>query len=182
LTGQPVTDAQSWLADYGDNLFAYALPRVGGNRAVAEDLVQETLLAGIQGFSAFQADSSVETWLTSILRRKVVDHYRRSGRSQEVPSDDVFFSSAGTIQGVGDWGGDPALLAENREFRGVLQSCLAALNAPLAEAFVAVVMDGLETEAACKLFKVTPTNLSVRLHRARLGLRRCLEKKWYGRR
>ncbi len=182
MTSEPATHAERWLADYGDNLFAYALPRVGGNRAVAEDLVQETLLAGLQGYASFQAQSSVETWLTGILRRKVIDHYRRSGRSKEVSSPEAFFSPAGTIQGVGAWGGDPAVLAENQEFRAVLDSCLAGLNATLAEAFVAVVMDGLETEAACKLLNVTPTNLSVRLHRARLGLRQCLEKKWYGRR
>ncbi len=174
------TFAHRWLQDYGDKLYCYALGRVGGNAALAEDLVQDTLLAGIRGYAQFENKSTVETWLTGILRRKIVDHYRnQERRGKEYPLDE-FFSKSGKVKHLRNWKFEAERLLENREFLAVVKGCLQSLNTPLSEAFSLSVIDGLNTEETCKLLGITPTNLSVRLHRARLALRRCLEIKWFG--
>jgi RNA polymerase sigma-70 factor (ECF subfamily) len=174
--------AESWLREYGDLLYSYALSRVGGDTAVAEDLVQETLLAGIQAYGRFRRDSQLGTWLVGILRRKLVDHFRKAQRRREGGSAADFFSAHGHIQNVDGWRGDPRESLENREFWHVFDRCLGRLNAPLAEAFVICVMDRVATKEACRLLNITPTNLSVRLHRARLELRQCLQANWFRRR
>ncbi len=71
-------DASAWLEEHGDALYGYAKARVG-TRELAEDLVQETLLAALQSRDRFAGRSSVRTWLFSILRHKIVDVYRRGG-------------------------------------------------------------------------------------------------------
>jgi RNA polymerase sigma-70 factor, ECF subfamily len=76
LSSRAGVDPAGWLQEHGDYLFAYALLRVR-RREVAEDLVQETLLAGMQRFDTFQARSSVRTWLVGILKHKIVDHFRK---------------------------------------------------------------------------------------------------------
>lgn len=171
--------AVQWLSQHGDRLYAYALARVGGDAGVAEDLVQETLLAAIKAYPTFKGNSSVATWLLGILRRKVVDRYRREGRNRESAVDEAFFDKHGSIQNVGSWAGDAEQLCQSREFMRVFEECLAELNPPLAEAFVLSVMDGLSTEEACSVLGITPTNLSVRLHRARLALRERLQARWF---
>ena len=171
--------AQRWLVEYGDRLYSYALGRVGGDTALAEDLVQETLLAGLRGYEHFEMQSAVETWLIGILKRKIADHYRNQARRSPEFSLDEFFTDKGSIKHLSDWSFEADRLLENREFLAAVQGCMRSLNPQLAEAFVARVIDGLSSQEACKLLGITPTNLSVRLHRARLALRRCLEIKWF---
>lgn len=171
--------AQLWLRDYGDKLYAFALRRVGGDSGLAEDLVQETLLAGLKGYANFAEQSAVETWLFSILRRKIIDYYRKKGRRGKEFTYEDYFSEHGSIKHLGDWRYDAEQLLQNREFLEAVNGCLQNLSEPLAEAFSASVMDGLDTEEACRRLEITPTNLSVRLHRARLAVRRCLEIKWF---
>ena len=71
-----------WVDSYGDYLFRYAMTRVA-NRETAEDIVQEALVAAVQSYGRFQGRSSVKTWLIAILKRKIVDHYRRKSNHQE---------------------------------------------------------------------------------------------------
>lgn len=78
----PVQPALAWLAEYGDDLLRYAVARVGQIN-VAEDLVQETFLAAIRGHREFRRQSSIKTWLTGILRRKIADHYRRQAGGKD---------------------------------------------------------------------------------------------------
>lgn len=172
--------AQVWLEQHGNRLFAYAVARVGGDAALAEDLVQETLLAGIRGYDRFQGNSSVETWLTGILRRKIMDHYRASYRAGANLAVDAYSGILDDVVEARPWSSDAAQVYQNREFREVFDRCLANLSPPLAEAFIATIMDGLDTHQACNVLDITPTNLSVRVHRARLALRNCLQHRWFG--
>lgn len=173
------TVAEQWLEAYGDKLYAFALARVGRDATVAEDLLQETLLAGMRGYDAFERKASVETWLFGILRRKIVDHHRRRNRRRKEVSLDTFFSGQGHIKDVGAWGSSASRVLEEKEFMETLEACLQQLSTPLAEAFYTCAVDELSTEQACSLLEITPTNLSVRLHRARLALRQCLEINWF---
>ncbi|NIR14014.1 MAG: hypothetical protein GWN86_08695, partial [Desulfobacterales bacterium] len=69
-------DPEAWVDQYGDYLYRYAISRIH-EPAVAEDLVQETLLAALQGKEGFKGRSSEKTWLTGILKYKIVDYIRK---------------------------------------------------------------------------------------------------------
>lgn len=175
--------AVEWLRLYGDKLYSYALARTGHDAGVAEDLVQETLLSGIKGHQGFRGQAKLETWLISILRKKIIDHYRRSGRNRERVASDAGDGDRqqeiASVASSGIWGRDAALEFESKEFQDIFDSCLREINPQLAEAFMMVVMDGLSTQETCSLLGITPTNLSVRLCRARLELREKLQSRWF---
>ena len=80
----PLSDPKEWVDKHGDALFAYVL-RYISNRSIAEDLVQEALLAALKGRAAFTGASSERTWLIGILKNKVIDHYRTAGREASLP-------------------------------------------------------------------------------------------------
>lgn len=178
-------DPARWVDRYGDALLRFALARVG-RREIAEDLVQETFLAAWKARKSFDGRSSRGTWLGGILRRKVADHFRRLGRervAQEVETVEQgaeFFSRRGKwIERIAPWKESPEQLAENGEFWTVMAHCLGGLPVHLAEAFQLREMRLASMEEVCQATGVTPKNLSVRLHRARLLLRRCLDQNWF---
>ena len=178
-TDDAVSDPTGWLEAHGDALFRYARSRVG-RIDLAEDLVQEALLAALQARRRFQGRSTVGTWLLSILRRKVVDHYREAA-SRAVLLDDA----VAHFDNQGYWRDPPATwktppeTLEAREFLGALDGCLGSLPPPLASAFLLREMEGMEPDEICRALDVSPGNLRVRLHRARLLLRACLESQWF---
>jgi RNA polymerase sigma-70 factor (ECF subfamily) len=146
------------------------------------------LLAAWRARNSFDGHASFGTWLCGILRRKVADYYRSVSREQALTDVEAgdgggpLFSKRGKwLETVGPWRESPEQLAENSEFWGVLADCQGNLPAHLAEAFQLREIRLASMEEVCKLTGVTPKNLSVRLHRARLLLRRCLEQKWFGR-
>ncbi|MEN1680819.1 MAG: sigma-70 family RNA polymerase sigma factor [Planctomycetota bacterium] len=175
--------ALDWLEEHGDRLFSYALSRVGGDAAAAEDLVQETLVAGIRAWPNFEGRSRVDTWLIGILRRKVIDRYRRDKRhasDEPAACEAGIFNEHGSLVDVVEWDAAASARLESEEFARVFDGCLAELSPQLAEAFTVCVMDGLSTDEACSFLGITPTNLSVRLHRARVALRKLLQSQWFG--
>src|SRR5262249_32942722 len=177
-------DADTWLDEHGDALYRYARSRVG-KRELAEDLVQDTLLAALQSRDRFQGRSTVRTWLLSILRRKVVDHYRRLGESHSAQEPDSiegpdpvrarYFSSQGFWKTAPASWKTPDKALEDREFWDVLEGCLSRLPRSLSSAFVLRELEGLEMSELLRTLTLTEGNLRVRLHRARLLLRECLE-------
>ncbi len=181
------SDPESWVATHGDALFAYCLPRVR-DREAAEDLVQETFLAALQGAAGFRGDAQERTWLIGILRNKVADHHRRRCRERTVGSDhddsdpvvDGFFDATDHFQRPpGDWGIDPARAADDHEFWDIVRGCLGTMPTRLAGVFTLRVIEEVDPEQVCKDLAVTPTNLWVMLHRARARLRECLEQRWF---
>lgn len=177
------TDPATWLDQYGDVLYGYALLRVR-RQDLAEDLVQETLLAAIEARDRFEARSSERTWLVSILRRKIVDYFRRAQRIQlEVVNrgeEAHFFDAKGRRKfRVRKWRGDPQQTLERKEFWHTLEQCLSQLPRAVANTFVLKELDRLASEEICNELDITPSNLSVRLHRARLLLQQCLERHWF---
>ena len=181
-------DAQDWLDQYGDRLFAYALIRVR-ERSLAEDLVQDTFVAALQARDRFQGAASVETWLVSILRHKIVDHIRRASRTQSVDENQLealairqTFDERGIWrENVHPWPADPTDPVEQAEFWHIFDQCREKLPPPLADVFTLRELDQLNTDEICKTLNISATNLSVRLHRARLLLRKCLERNWFSR-
>ncbi|HKI69022.1 MAG TPA: sigma factor, partial [Verrucomicrobiae bacterium] len=82
------SDPRQWVELHGDYLFRYALIRVR-NATVAEDLVQETLLAALQARDRFTGEHSERSWLTGILRHKVLDHFRQQSRERPIAEADA---------------------------------------------------------------------------------------------
>lgn len=176
--------AADWLDEHGDALFRYARQRVD-SAEIAEDLVQDTLIAGMGAYSKFEGRSTVRTWLTGILRRKIIDHVRRVSRErvakrEHEQAQESFFTTNGHWRAnIGDWHGDPQQSLENKEFWRALDQCCAEMTGPVANAFRLRELEQMKTDEICNVLEISPTNLSVRLHRARLLLRECLEKRWF---
>ncbi len=177
-------DAAAWLADHGDVLWRYAMGRLR-NAELAEELIQETLVAGLEGRERFRAECADRTWLLSILRRKMIDHVRRRGR--EVPAGRYDMPSGDALSEMysrrGRWRIDPgpgpgAERADSPEFLADLERCLARIPANLAEVFVMREARAMPSEAICAVMQITLDNLWVRLHRARVLLRRCMAPRW----
>jgi RNA polymerase sigma-70 factor (ECF subfamily) len=180
------------LEEFRGYLVRYAVLQLR-DQAVAEDVVQETLLAAIEGSSRFSGKSSVKTWLTGILKHKIIDHLRRQSRERPLIADgddaersetdavDALFAEDGHWRNFpADWG-DPGRSLENKKFWEVFEMCAKLMPARTARVFTMREVLELSTEEICKELGITTTNCWVMLHRARLSLRECLELKWFGR-
>jgi RNA polymerase sigma-70 factor (ECF subfamily) len=185
-------DPGNWLDRHGDYLFRYALMRVR-NAAVAEDLLQETLLAAVGSQQSHAGRSSERTWLVGIMKHKVVDHLRRLARAaqfQLIEGDEPnYFETSGPWQG--HWREDSAPLSwpvdatrslESEEFWEILDRCLSQLPQQMSIAFTLREIDGLTSNEICEILNITPNNLWVLLHRSRSRLRHLLEANWFCRR
>ena len=158
---------------------------------LAEDVVQDTLVAALAGAAAFDGRSSLRTWLTGILKHKIVDAIRRKqkapvplaslvGDEGSLDDFDALFKSSGAwADPPGDWG-DPEASLGRREFFDVLELCLEKLPPQTGRVFVMREVMELESDEICKELGITANNLWVILYRARMALRLCLEQRWFG--
>lgn len=182
--GQNAVDTDEWVDRYGDTLYRYALYRIG-DRAIAEDLVQETFLAALNSLSGFASRSSRQTWLLAILKHKILDHYRHrfntlNSRIDSSEDIDSSFNEKGEWRKqLEDWSELPDNDLVRKEFSVVLKRCLAQLPRTQRNVFVLREIDGFETEEICKDCSVSSTNLWVLLYRARKRLRDCLGANWF---
>ena len=172
-------------------LMRYALLQLR-DQTSAEDVVQETLLAAVEGGDRFSGKSTVKTWLTGILKHKIIDQVRRQSREQPLlQGEDDERSEADVIDGLfkadGHWQnfpanwGDPGNALENKRFWETFETCARLMPVKTARVFMMREVMELSTEEICKELDITATNCWVMLHRARLSLRECLETKWFGR-
>lgn len=177
-------DTSRWVRLHGDRLYRFALMRVR-NVSTAEELVQETFLAALQSRHGFKGQSSELTWLTGILKHKIMDHFRRSAR--ETVTDEIEAEADAWFTARGRWATAPSMSRtpmsdiEQEELRSELVDCMGELPQRLSTVFVLTQIDGLDTGETCKVLGITDTNLWVMLHRARMRLRHCLERKGFGR-
>lgn len=179
-------NVQTWLEDHGDYLFGYALLKVQDTH-VAEDMVQETLLAAITAKDTFSNQSTIRTWLIGILKHKLIDRFRREGRemviSDLIDQDegdnlDNFFNIKGSWIDKPQTFPNPDTAFQQKEFWKVFQQCLSGLKPRQAEVFLAKEIHGMSNEEICKNFLLNPTNVWVLMHRARLSLHKCLKTHW----
>lgn len=175
-----------WVSDHSDYLYNYAFYKVS-NEEIAEDLVQDTFVAGLKGQSSFKGESSERTWLVSILKRKIIDYYRKSAVRKNTTSTD--FSSPFNADGVyqnhwsdtgapGKWNLDSTNNLERDEFQRVLELCLSFLPPQWREVFHLKLMEECSGEEICKELEISSSNLWVIIHRAKLKMRACIEKNW----
>jgi RNA polymerase sigma-70 factor (ECF subfamily) len=149
----------------------------------AEDAVQDTLVAALAGEAGFGQRASLRTWLTGILKHKIIDAIRKMSREAPAAGEDEFdalFDQRGHwIEMPGAWSDPDASLGQARFF-AALELCLSRLPAKTARTFMMREHMGLETDEICKELAITSTHCWVLLYRARMALRECLTKEWFG--
>lgn len=181
-----LSNSSQWVELYGDILFRFSMLRVRDTSA-AEDIVQETFLSALKSRGSFKGQSTEKSWLIGILKHKIMDYYRKNSRDndfnnlvKEEDGFDSFFSQQyKNSHSHPAWGEDPSKNAENEEFRKVLQQCLSNIPPKLSRVFTMRELDNIPTEQICKELNITPTNVWVILHRARMSLKNCLELNWF---
>lgn len=175
----------NWIRLYSDYLFNYTISRVN-DREIAQDLVQDTFLAGLKSMANFKGEASERTWLISILKRKIIDYYRKinSNKGQA----EVRMGYNPDTDSEGDWleerVADPFDKTaedslENIELGDAIYNCLSKLPEKQAEVFKMKTILGYETETICNELGITPSNLWVIIHRARTALAECMEENWF---
>ena len=185
----PAADIADQLESHRSYLYRVAKLQLRDD-ALAEDVVQETLLAALSG-SGFSGKSSLKTWLTGILKHKIVDVIRRKQREPLLAStfddecdiedlDGLVRSPFGAWDSPpADWG-DPEQALNRSQFFDMMDFCLEKLPPNTARVFVMREVLELESEEICKELQITANNLWVILYRARMSLRECLELNWFG--
>ena len=184
-----------WVDLYGDYLFSLAVMRTGNNE-LAEDLVQETFLSAIRAKETFKGNSNEKTWLTAILKNKIIDHYRKKDilkNAEDYLADtqqsfhNSFFSSSQDNFGhwtkessPQEWANEAADASVNyKEFFKILRSCIDKMPSRLVPVFLSRFLDEEDAEVICKEFNISTSNYWVIIHRAKVLMRSCLEKHWF---
>jgi RNA polymerase sigma-70 factor (ECF subfamily) len=159
------------------------------NAEAAEDAVQDTLVAALAGETGFAGRSNLRTWLTGILKHKIIDAIRRATRERSVetadPGDeatefDALFDGRGHWREAPEAWTSPEASLEQKQFLAALERCLQGLPRRTAEAFMMREHLGLETHQICQELGISATHCWVLLYRARMALRRCLQANWFG--
>ncbi|MFV1922975.1 MAG: sigma-70 family RNA polymerase sigma factor [Methylotenera sp.] len=179
-------NAHDWLNEHGDYLYRFALARLRDTHQ-AEDVVQETFIAAIKS-NNFAEQSSPRTWLTGILKHKIIDIMRKANReisvsdlhaNEETEMDD-FFDAKGKWEDKPQAWDVPDNVLEQKQFLRVLQACIDKIPNKLATLFMMRDVEERDNEEICKELNITSTNAWVMLYRARMGIRKCLEINWIG--
>lgn len=181
----PTLDPELWIEEYGNYLYRYAQSRLRDSNA-AEEVVQETFVAGVRYQHQFSGRGSERGWLLGILKRKIIDYVRARARhasekrfaDEADPTVELFDENGRWKKGVlPNMSPDQDMSA--RELWQIVRSCLEHLPKSQADVFVLSVMEEVDSAEICRQLDITPSNLWVRLHRARLGLAKCVGAKWY---
>ncbi len=176
---------EKWVDLYADYLYNYAAARVSDSE-VASDLVQETFLAALKSAKNYKGHAAERTWLVAILKRKVIDHYRKINSKKG--KAEVRINYKASEESNGDWleeqVADPYSLKENdaienKELGLAIQECIAGLPKKQSQVFTMKTIRGLSTEDICNELGINPSNLWVLIHRARTSLMGCLNDNWF---
>ena len=180
-----VIDPNKWIDSYSDYLYNYTITRVS-EREIAQDLVQDTFFAGLKSMKNFKGEASERTWLVSILKRKIIDHYRKINSKKGKAEVRISYNSDSETEG--DWleerVADPFDKTaednlENEELGLAIHNCIDKLPKKQATVFKMKTLLGYETEAICNELSITPSNLWVIIHRARTAMAECLKQNWF---
>lgn len=152
----------------------------------AEEAVQETLAAALAAAGSFEQRSRLRTWVTGILLHKVTDHHRAAALQRErQPLAQAGGDEALDFDAHGLWRApraswcDPELALRSSRFRKSFEQAVETLPPIQARAFVMRELQGIESAEICRALGVTEANLWVLLFRARVGLRRLLDRDYF---
>lgn len=169
-------------------LFRFAVLQLR-NDALAEDVVQDALIAVLEKPERFAGQSSLRTYVTAIMKHKIIDALRSSSRERRIETaedqseDDVIdalFTENGHTHELPRQWGDPDATLEQKDFFRVMEICLEKLPPKTARIFMMREWLELDTEEICKELGISTSNAWVMLYRARVRLRECLDLNWFG--
>ncbi len=165
------------------------------DRAVAEEVAQETWVGVLQGIDRFEGRSSLKTWIFRILANKAKTRGERESRSiplsavaggsdEAAPSvdPDRFLDSSHPVwpghwaSPPTSWEGLPDRMLESRETLAVIRRSIEALPPTQAEVITLRDVEGWSSDEVCELLGLSEANQRVLLHRARSKVRRALEE------
>lgn len=173
-----------WIELYSDYLFNYTISRVN-DREIAKDIIQDTFFAGLKSMKNFKGEASERTWLISILKRKIIDYYRKINSKKGQAEVRMTYN---TDENEGDWLEERVEdenylnaqdILENTELGDAIYDCMSKLPERQATVFKMKTILNYETETICNELNITASNLWVIIHRARLALAECMEKHWF---
>jgi RNA polymerase sigma-70 factor (TIGR02943 family) len=180
-----ILNINKWIDNYADYLYNYTISRVN-NSDLAKDLVQETFFAGLKSAKNFKGKATERTWLVSILKRKIIDHYRKINSKKGQAEVRMNFYDDGENEGnwleervPQSWDNASEKNIENEELKSQLEACINKLPEKYAMVFRMKTVQEFETEEICKELDITSSNLWVMIHRARTQLRKCMEDNWF---
>jgi RNA polymerase sigma-70 factor (ECF subfamily) len=145
--------------------------------------------AAVKTFGSFRGKSSERSWLCGILKNKICDHFRKLGRetcftdleflddelSHKFVPEEFWNHERGPLE----WKPEAEVVMHRTEFWETFRDCLAKLPQRVADVFMLREMEEMKTEQICQDLNISPNNLWVMLHRARMALRECLEMNWF---
>lgn len=172
-----------WVKKYADALYAYTVVRVS-DTGIAEDIVQDTFLSAWKARDSYQGQASEKNWLYAICKNKIIDHYRKQSRNIVQLSnkeEGLYFDEVEHWSQEAhpkEWGMDYDQPVETKEFYSVLNMCKEKLKDIQQAVFVMKYMEDLDADEICKALNITSSNYWVLVHRAKLHLRKCMEKNW----
>jgi len=193
VSKETTVNPAKWIDLYADYLFNYTFARVH-KKEVAEDLVQDTFVSAIKAKTGFLQKSTERTWLTSILKNKIIDYYKKKSTQSEITigsdkddeKQDYFFETEGSRKGMWktdmrpeSWNTDYQTPVEKIEFYTILNNCLDKLPKQWAAVFTLKNMEDFSSKEICKELAIGSSNYWVIMHRAKLQLRECMEKNWF---
>jgi RNA polymerase sigma-70 factor (TIGR02943 family) len=184
----PKYDPGRWVDEHGGCLYGYALMQVRVPE-VAKDLVQETFLVGIRSLEKFAGRSSERSWLVGILKNKIVDYFRTAHRETSF-TDMEFLADDGShnVDADGSWNclnrpqqwrTEAEEVTHKTEFWQTMCDCLSKLPRRQSVVFMLREIDCMSTQEICRTVSISEDNLWVMLHRARMALRKSLERNWF---
>ena len=187
---QPMIDDR-FLTEIRHDMIKFATLQLRDD-ALAEDVVQDALMGAMANAEGFSGRSALKTWVFAILRNKIIDQIRVKGRTTNVSAlscaeasldeafESLFKSNAHwTPQSRPKNWGDPEESLRQQRFWDVFDACLKHLPENTARVFMMREFLEFETAEVCLELAITTSNCNVILHRARNGLRRCLEGNWF---
>ncbi len=175
-----------WIDCYADYLYNYAMYRLK-DEEMAKDLVQETFLAALEGVDKFEGRSSEKTWLTAILKYKIIDVYRNRSKGAVANNSPDAIAGKAFFQEDGHWNVEDRPRAfgieqvdklEKKEFESILLKCMQKLPALWMAIFNMKFIDDEKADKICSELKISSGNYWVIIHRAKVNIRACLQKNW----
>src|SRR5690554_401066 len=145
-----ILNPEKWVDNYADYLYNYTIVRVN-DPVVTQDIVSETFLAALKAKENFKGEATERTWLISILKRKIIDFYRKNNSAKGQAEINMSYHNPDSD---GDWleenAADPfdrtaENLIENEELRLAILECMGALPDRQAEIYTMKTIDGMDT-------------------------------------
>jgi RNA polymerase sigma-70 factor (ECF subfamily) len=162
------------VEQFGSKIYNVAL-RLTEHPNEAEEVLQETFIKACKGVEGFEGRSSLGTWLYRIATNNSLMHLRRR-QTPTVPIDTLAEDEDTELrpQQLHDWHWEPEAVALTDELKEIMDEAVDSLPDKYRAAFVLRDLEGLSTKEAAEALEISPSNLKVRVHRARLLLREYL--------